>query len=86
MATAADASVRMPSRCIPHLLALLLLLRWARATCCNWLLLHRRLQLAAAAAAGLMLTAEVLRTGAPMQADTTRWAPLSVVTRMLQLQ
>jgi hypothetical protein len=76
----------MPSRCILHLLALLLLLRCARAACCNWLLLHRRLQLAAAAAAGLLYMAEVLRTGAAMQADTTRWAPLSVVTRIMQLQ
>lgn len=68
---------------------LLLLLRRA---CCSWLLQDDdRLLLvvlvawsAGMAAPGVLQdTAAALRTGAAMQADTTRCAPLRVVTRML---
>jgi hypothetical protein len=78
----------MPSRCILQRLAPLLR---SCSSCdrCAWLLLLllllRRVQLAAAAGVlllGKAAGAAALRTGAAMQADTTRCAPLRVVIRM----
>jgi hypothetical protein len=60
----------MPSRCNLHLLTLLLLRSWASTERWVWLLLQRRLQLAAAA--GVLGSAAALRTGDAMQADIMR--------------